>query len=192
MAKVEIDETELANLKRVNDVAALIGKHPKARAMLQEAVALAAPDEVGPEHRIRVENDQRISGMEKKFDEFLEEQKKEREERSAVEARRDLERRWMEGRRVAREEHSYTDEGLKSLEEFMEREGIPDHKNAIPAFERANPPPEPVVTGGRGWNFFDRAAEAEQDAAMKSLLSGNDEDFLARAVPAALKEVRGG
>ncbi len=187
MSKIEIDETELANLKRVNDVAALIGKNPKARALLQEAVALAAPDEAGPEHRIREEVSARVGGIEKKIDEFLDAQKTDREEQKAAEATRELERRWSDGRRQARDA-GYTDEGLKSLEDFMEQNGVADHKLAIPAFERLNPPPEPVVTGGRGWNFLDRAAEAETDASMKALLQGDDEGFLARAVPAALKE----
>jgi hypothetical protein len=45
MATVEIDESELANLRRINEVAVEIRKHPKARALLHESVALTAPKE---------------------------------------------------------------------------------------------------------------------------------------------------
>ena len=191
MPKVEIEESELANLKRVNDVAALIGKNPKARALLQEAVALAAPDEVGPEHRIRTEVSEQVSGLSKKLDDFLAAQVSERDERKADEAKRDIEQRWVSSRRKALDS-GYTEEGMKGLEDFMEKNGIADHMLAIPAFERLNPPPEPIVTGGSRWNFFDVRDGAENEAALKDLLSGNDEGFLARAIPAALKEVRGG
>jgi hypothetical protein len=191
MAKIEIEETELANLKRVNDVAALVGKHPKARALLQEAVALAAPDEVGPEHRMRSEVNEALSAIREDLRKDREEREKEREERKAEEAKREMERRWVEGRTKARDA-GYTAEGLEQLEAFMEKHEVFDHMIAIPAFERENPPPEPVVTGGSRWNFFDVREGAENDAALKDLLSGNDEGFLARAIPSALKEVRGG
>jgi hypothetical protein len=41
MARVEIDESELARLKRVSEIATLIGKDPKARRMLKDAAAIA-------------------------------------------------------------------------------------------------------------------------------------------------------
>lgn len=191
MPKIEIEESELANLKRVNDVAALIGKNPKARALLQEAVAMAAPEEAGPEHRIRSEFSEAIGAIREDLKKDREEREREREERATEAAKRDLEKRWTEGRSKARDE-GYTGEGLDKLEDFMEKNNIADHKLAIPAFERANPPPEPVVTGGSRWNFFDVQEGVESDAALKDLLNGNDESFLARTVPAALKEVRGG
>ncbi len=73
----------------------------------------------------------------------------------------------------------------------MEKNGVADHEVAIPAFERLHPPPEPVVSGGARWNFFDQAAGAN-DEAMKALMGGNDEAFLSMALPTALKEGRGG
>ncbi len=191
MPKIEIEEAELANLKRVNDVAALIGKNPKARALLQEAVALAAPEEVGPEHRIRSEVSEQLGAIREELKKDREERDKERAEREAGAAKRALEERWLAGRKAARDQ-GYVGEGLEKLEEFMEKKGVADHEVAIPAFERENPPPEPVVTGGSRWNFFDVKAEAESDVALKDLLAGNDESFLAKAIPAALREARGG
>jgi hypothetical protein len=191
MAKIEIEESELANLQRVNSVAALIGKNPKARALLQEAVAIAAPDEAGSEHAIRREFSEQFSGVTKKIDDFIEAQNKEREERKADEARRELEGRWARGRAELREA-GYNDEGIASVEKLMEQEGVPSHKAAAALHEKLHPPPEPVVAGGSRWNWFDRNAEAENDTAYNALMNGDDEGWLARSIPAALKEVRGG
>lgn len=189
MARVEVDETEYAELQRVANVAKLIGGNPKAREMLQEAVAIAAPEQVGPEIRIRHEVNERFGNLEKTIVDFITSQKTEREEQKADEARRALENRWTTSRGKAREA-GYTEEGLTELEAFMEKNGVADHELAIPAFERLHPPPEPVVSGGSRWNFFDQQAGAN-DEALKALMSGNDEGFLSVAVPAALKDVRG-
>ena len=191
MAKVEIEEAELANLRRVNDVAVLLGKNPRTRAVLQAAVAEAAPDQAGSEHYLRNEFSEAIGGVSKKIDDFLEAQKKDREEREAADARRALESRWLDGRGKLRDA-GYTQEGLEAVEKLMEERGIADHEAARALHERLNPPAEPAVTGGSSWNFFDRSAEAANDAAFKALMSGDDETFLSTAIPAALKEARGG
>lgn len=190
MATREIDENEYAEWQRLRAVAQAIEKNPKARLKLQEAVAEAAPDQVGPEIRIRNEMNERIGGIESKLDEWMAGQRKDADERKAAEDRAALEGRWTASRQRAAE-LGYTAEGLEKLEAFMEKNGVADHELAIPAFEKLHPPPEPVVSGGSRWNFFDQAASAN-DEAMKALMSGNDEGFLQMALPAALKEGRGG
>ena len=57
----EIDETELANLRRMADVAQKVSQHPEGRKLLQQAVAVAIPEEAGPEIRIRQESDDRLA-----------------------------------------------------------------------------------------------------------------------------------
>jgi hypothetical protein len=60
------------------------------------------------------------------------------------------------------------------------------------AFEKANPPPEPVVSGGTNWAFFDRqSAIAESDNGLAELLRGDDEGFLRKSIPLAINSVRG-
>ncbi len=189
MAKIEVDELEYAELKQVADVAKLIGNNPKARPLLQQAVAIAAPERVGPEHRIREEVNEKLSGIEKTLQDFLDANKKEKEEREAEVAKRQLEERWLSGRKKARDA-GYTDEGLDKLETYMEKHGVADHEIAIPAFERENPPPEPVATGSSRWNFFDmRDQQGQPD--LKALLEGNDEQFLGSAIQSVLNETRG-
>lgn len=189
MARIEIDETEYAELQRVANVAKLIGGHEQARVMLQQAVALAAPDQAGPEIRIRKETSERIGGIEKKLDDWMAAQATDREEQKAAETRRALEGRWAESRGKARAA-GYTDEGMTELEAFMEKNGVADHELAIPAFERLHPPPEPVVSGGSRWDFFGAPTEGG-DVSLDALMKGNDEAFLSQAIPAALKDVRG-
>lgn len=190
MAKIEIDENEYAEMKRVADVARLIGQNPTAREKLQEAVALAAPDQAGPEIRIRKEVNDRVGGIEQKLDAWLAAQNTEKEERATERARRTMENQWTGGRKLARDS-GYTEDGLKALEDFMEKEGVASHKIAMAAYERENPPPEPVSTGGSRWDFFGAPSGDAADINLDALMKGNDEAFLQQAIPAALKDVRG-
>ncbi len=192
MPRIEIDENEYAELTRVAKVAQSIGAHPKAREMLQQAVALAVPDQAGPEIRIRQELTERIGGIEKTIGDFITSQKTEREEQRADEARRALENRWTESRGKARSA-GYTEEGLTELESFMEKNGVADHELAIPAFERLHPPPEPVVSGGSRWNFFDQNDQGAAGGLLKQLMDsqGQDENAIGGLINVALKDVRG-
>jgi hypothetical protein len=89
----------------------------------------------------------------------------------------------------------YTVEGVTEVAKFAAQQGIDDPKEAARAFERAQGAYDPVVSGrggGRQWQIEDRREERRGAAdAMQMLLSGNDEEFLAAAIPAALREVRG-
>jgi len=70
----------------------------------------------------------------------------------------------------------------------MQDNGVFDHAIAMPAFERANPPPEPVMTGSQRWNFTENP-QSQPD--LKALFDGNEEAFLGVAIPAAIRDVRG-
>jgi hypothetical protein len=188
MAMIEVDENEWHASRRMNAVAIRLGRHPKARALVQEAVALAAPEEVGPEASLRNEFTEGLNALrgEMKADREAREAK-EKEETDARNSR-SFERKWLAGRAKAREAQ-YTDEAVEGLEKFMEEHGIADHELAMPAFEKKNPPPQPVVSGGTDWNFFDQRDNPE--SGLELLLKGDQEGFLRKAVPAALAEVRG-
>ena len=186
---VEIDETELANLRRVATIADRVAKHPKARALMQQAVAEAAPEQVGPETRIRQEFDEKFEALRAELSEDRKARNELAAEREKAEQRAGLERRWTDGRRFAREQ-GYTEDGLKPLEDFMEKNGIADHKIAIPAFERENPPPPQVMTGGSRWNFFEQGADPQADADLRPLFEGREEQWLGGQIQRALADVR--
>ena len=187
MANVEIDETELAALRRYAQVADKMAKHPEARKLVQQAALLADPDSVGPEPRIRAEIDERLGAFEKTMREDREAREKRDRDAEEKQATRALEQRWLSGRSKAREA-GYTDEGLEKLEKWMEDHSVADHGIAIPAFERENPPPEPIITGGQKWNFFE--PNTSGDVSLKPLFEGNEDAFLGPAIQSALSDVR--
>ena len=190
MAVKEIDELEYENLKRMASVAERVSKHPEGRQLLQKAVAIAIPDEAGPEIRIRQELDERFNKLAEELKSDREARAKEKEEAAAETAKQRFERQWFEGKTFA-QSAGYTEEGLNKLEEFMQREGIANHKHAIAAFEKENPPPPPVVTGGSHFGWFDQTEQAN-NAALKALWDGDEETFLGTAIQSALADVRGG
>lgn len=188
MANVEIDENELAALRRYATVADKMAKHPEARKLVQQAALLADPDSVGSEPRIRAEMSEFAQSIRDELKADREARAKDAEEKQAQENTRALEIRWARGKSTARDA-GYTDEGLDKLEKWMEDHSIADHALAMPAFERENPPPEPIMTGGQRWDFA--APETRQDVSLKSLFEGNEDGFLGPAIQSALKEVRG-
>jgi hypothetical protein len=185
----EIDENDYAEWQRHKTVLEKIGKSEEAKKLLQKAVLIGAPEMAGVEPRIRDENEQFKGEITSKLDAFLDEQRKDREERQAAEAKGNMEREWLTGRRKLRDA-GYSDEGVEKIEAFMEKRGVADHEIAMAAYERENPPPAPVATGGSRWNFFDQRDAG--NLGLDALMKGDDEGFLAQALPIALKEGRGG
>lgn len=185
---VEIDETELANLRRLQGIADTISKNPKARALLQQAVETASPDQVGPETMLRREFTEGIETIRAELAKDREERAKQEEERQKQEGMQRLEQQWATGRSHARDE-GYTEEGLQKLEAWMETNGVANHKVAIPAFERENPPPPPMADGNSGrWDFFSPQDREQPD--IKALMEGNEDQFLGTAIRSTLADIR--
>lgn len=186
----EIDETQLAQYQRMAALIDKASKNDKARALLQDAMAEVAPEEVGPEVRMRREMQSELSGIKSAMTEFLEAQKKRDEDAAAESAKAKLQRQWDEGRGWARNA-GYTDEGLEKLEKFMEDEGIASHRYAAAAFDKANPPAAAPITGQHNFGWKDQPADSANAAAVKALWEGDENTFLDTMIPQALAEVRG-
>jgi hypothetical protein len=186
----EISEVEYAELTRLKGIAEKINANPKAREQFMRAAAEAMPDQVGPEIRIRQEFDERFAGLQKTINEFVEGQTTKQTEREKAEQQREFEKRWLEGRSYAKNA-GVNDDGLKDLESFMEREGIASHKHALAAWEKERPTPPAPVTGNYGFDFFKPTPETGGDDALKALLEGRDDEFLALALPGAIAAGRG-
>jgi len=188
MANVEIEESELQNLRRVANVANVIGKDPDRRRRLQELAAEAMPEEAGDLPLIRKELTTFQQTIRDELKADREARAKKEEEDAANRTTKELEQRWLSGRSKLRED-GYTDEGLDKLETWMEKNGVANHSIAAAAYERENPPPPPVETGGSSWNFFDQRDNPE--SGLEMLLKGDDEGFLRKQIDTSLKEVRG-
>jgi hypothetical protein len=86
----------------------------------------------------------------------------------------------------------YTEEGLAEISRFAAHRGIQDPIAAAAQLEREVGHAEPIVQSGhRSFHTLAQAEERRSDTAFEALLDGDDEQWLAYSVNAALKEVRG-
>lgn len=188
MAKIEIDEADLVQLKVLQDFVQKGLQNPETRKLLKSAERKLYPDRAVPEEDAKAEVLDELGKFRSEISEKFAALEKEKSERAEAESKAAVARQWQQGQAKARAA-GYTDEGLASLEKFMEERGVFDHDLAIPAFERLHPPPEPTTSGnGTSWNMFDIPKEAPD---MQALLEGRDEEFLNTTIPQVLREIRG-
>jgi hypothetical protein len=186
---VEIDETELLNLRNVTAAVHKMLKTPGARSKLLAAQKEANPNAVIPE----IDSAKPVYEALGKVTEELKSLKEQREADIAAakekEALAALTAKWEKGRSLARRA-GYTEDGLQALESFMETNGVADHMIAMPAFERLNPPQAPVADGGSRFDMF-AGVKADGDDT-KMLLDGNEQQFLTKRIRDTLSAVRTG
>lgn len=188
MAVVEVDETELLNMRNITGAMQRMLANPKTRPAILRAQKLLNPDAVIPELDATEGFSNELTSLREetqKTRQMIEEDKADREKQKNLDA---LTRQWESGRVRARKA-GYTLEGLEALEKFMEERGVADHEIAIPAFERINPPAAPVDASQGGFNVFTRDFKKDDD--MKLLLEGNEQQFLNKRVKDTLNEIRG-
>jgi hypothetical protein len=83
-------------------------------------------------------------------------------------------------------EQGYLEEGLAEIARYAAHRGITDPIAAAAALEREmGHHPEPAVSNGghRSFHTLDRAEHRANEAALEVLLSGDDEEWLARTIP---------
>ena len=153
MAVVEISEEEYARHKRVLDAVTKMAKHPKAAKLLEAANKELDPNAATPLADADAKLKEPVSALEKKIDEFIASQAENatKADKAAKEAA--LKEKWESGRAALKADR-WNDEGIKALEDFMEKHGIVDHQIGLAAFEKINPPPAPAMpvnTGSWDW-----------------------------------------
>lgn len=189
MPTVEIDETELLQNRQLRSMVETLGKNPRTARKFAELVK-----EVNPDAKINVPPPDPVESQVAELAKELAAERKAREEDKAERERNEkinsIARRRDEGFAKLRTER-WTDDGLKKVEELMEKEGILDPLVAAAYIEKQNPLPEPVTPNHTGsWNFLEMPQET--DAALKSLLeTKGDNDVLAdKMARDALNEFR--
>ena len=187
MAKIEVDETELQTYQQVYNAVRAGLQNPKTRDRLL-AINQEITGTAHPEVSMRGQLDEFKAEIVGELGKFREEFSKKENDREETAQRKELEIRWSSSQADAQRQ-GYLGDGLQKLETFMEKHGIADHRIAIPAFEKENPPPRPLETGSQRFDFF--GAKETRPPDLQALLEGNDDVFLATAIPAALAEVRG-
>ena len=194
MAKtLEVDEAEWLGSQRLRDTLVKVANHPKAKLLLQEAHKLVDPAAITPDLDRKTEENERVSAVQKKLDDFLEAQAKEKAEATAKASLDALMAKVEGGLLRIKRDHRLTDEGVEHVRKIMQDEGILDAEIAFAVFEKRNPPQMPSTPrGGTGaWNFLEDIKD--DDKYPKALIEtkGQNDLVLDREIHAALNEIRG-
>ena len=189
MALVEIDETELVNHRNITGLVNRMLQNPAARARVLEARKIIDPNVSIPE----LDSQKPVITAVTALSDEIKALKKQQEEDKAASAHEktmsSLKAKWDLGQAKARRA-GYTAEGLKSLEDFMEENGIADHAIAMPAFEKLHPPAEPISATSTSFDRIKKITTGGDD--MNLLLEGKERQFVDKRIQDALAAVRSG
>lgn len=186
----DIDETELVNLRNVTAAVQKMLANPSARAKLLAAQKEVNPNAVIPEIDSAKPVYEALDGVKGELKALKEQREADIAEAKKEKAIADLTAKWETGRTAARRA-GYTEDGLNALEAFMETNGVADHKIAMPAFERINPPQAPIdAMGVQKFDVFGGIKNDGDD--VKLLLEGNEQAFLNKRIKDTLSGVRTG
>jgi hypothetical protein len=191
MATVEIDESELANFKRIRDTIAKINSDPDGKKLLQRAHKKVDPTALTPDLDADEKEAAAKTEWQKKFEELQASIHADKEKRDNDANLAALNTKFEAGRKALREQR-YTKEGIEAVEKFMEERGIPDHLVAAAYLEKQNPPQEvmsPRAFGG--FNFIE--PPKEDDTFLKQMLDskGDNDGAVLQAAVQAVGELRG-
>jgi hypothetical protein len=192
MAKVEIDEAEFINNRKLVGVVQKMLAHPEARKKVLSAQKDIDPNVVIPEIDARAPVDAAIGELSKTVTDFIASQKAEREKDKKDRETIELATKFDTGRASLRN-MGVTDEGLKAVEDLMAKHGIIDHEIGWAAFSKLNPEPDPVPPApGFGFGGVLGDVSKNPDEYIKSLHAskGNDEAALDKRIHEVLTEVR--
>lgn len=192
MAKIELDEEEILRLRRVEKTVGDMFKHPKAKLLLQEAHKTVDPNAITPDLDAQKPLDDRfkqLSDQNAALAKQISDDKAEREQRDAQLALKSR----VDGGIDRLRSQGWTEEGIKGVQDIMEKNGILDPEIAASHFEKLHPPQMPISpTNGTGaWNFLDVPADGAE-ADLKKLIENRGEGLIVdKLANDALREVRG-
>ena len=208
MARVEIEESDLLNMRHVAGVVETVMADPESRQQFlrlakQRNPRLSIPEVdaaapvIAEVHGISSKMDAFIAAQEEarkgdaaKMQAFLDEQAAARAQAAADAEVAKFHQTWAQQEADLRKQ-GWRESGLKQVREFAETHGIADLTIAADAFERRNPQPGPVESRP-GWNLF--SGPTEEDTFVKDQMQamGNDDSRLDREIAATLAEIRSG
>jgi hypothetical protein len=131
----------------------------------------------------------RLDATDKKLEDFLAEQKKEREDAEQARLQADFNSRWA----GVVKDYELTAEGEEKLEQLMKDRKIADPEAAAALYFRQNPPPAAPITPAsiapQGWARDMGIQHADDDTDSKFLIS-NPDGWADKEAAAVLTEVR--
>lgn len=150
MPKIEIDESELANLQNIARFADAAMKDPKTRHKMLEIDKTLNPNKAIPEldapTAVMAELTkvtESVAALSKKIDD--DRSKREEEERTRV-----LSRKVTDGQAMLAKA-GYTKEGIDKIEALMLEEGIASYSAGLAFYEKLNPRPTPTESSASRW-----------------------------------------
>lgn len=162
------------------------------RTQMLKAYKEAYPDAVVPELDAAAPITAEVSRVEKKFDDWVEAQKKEADERREKNREEAANSTVAKGRTWLRADKKLDDEGVTAVEQIMQEHGIPNYEVAFNHWNANRPPdaePLPSAYGGaRSLDWF----KVEEERPDTKLLINDPKAFQRRETGKVLQEIREG
>lgn len=192
MPVIEVEESELLRSQQARKFVESIWNNPKARRKLLEAQKEVKPDDP------MVKELDKPEPYEEQFAALRKELEDEKKSRIDAEAKREQDTKLAELRQMRtsglerlRSEHRYTADGIKAVEEIMEKKGILDPLDAAAIFERDHPQAAPIAPNSGAWNFLEPVPDDSEDLKKLIETKGENNPLLDKMTREALMEMRG-
>lgn len=188
---VEISEEDFIRDQTLRNTVAKLKSDPKAWALVEQAAKIVDPNAKTPTLDEMKARGEPVEAIRKEFEEFKAAQAKEKAERETSEKLSQLERNRTAGIAKLRAQ-GWTDDGIKGIEEIMEKKGVLDPEDAAAIFEKLHPPQAPVTPSGSGaWNFMALADDTATDIKKLVESKGESEQLVQKMAIDALNDIRG-
>lgn len=190
MAKIEVEESDLVALRRVNTFAETALNNPKTRRQMLEIQKALNPDAVIPEIDATDHVMNAVNAVSAKVDSMM--TALTARDTAADDARRTsaLQEKMAAGQKMLRD-HGYNEEGITKIEALMLAEGIVSYAAGLALFERQNPAPPPADNSRPG-RFGDMSGNDVQTDDFKKLWDsqGQSEEWLQESLRNVRSEFR--
>jgi hypothetical protein len=149
------------------------------------------PDMVVPEIDAAKPVIDKVDALNKRFDDYLTEQQKQREERETKDREDGAHKTVAQGRSWLRSKQKLDDEGVKSVESVMQDRGIADYEAAYHLWRANQPPPAvdlPSSNLGRSLDWF----KEDENQPDKALLLKDPLAYRSKRAGQILSQIRAG
>ena len=193
MAQVEIDETELSQYRTLSETVKRWMGNPDARRKVLEAQKAIDPNAIIPELDAAKPLEGALAKMDEKLTALDARLAKDAADREQAAKIAKLNSQWESGRSSLRSA-GYTEEGIKKVEELMEKEGIANHDAAAAYYDKLNPPEVPVAPSNSGFDVLmnNFAAATGEDEAGRKAMFENPDQWANTEIAKTLNEIRYG
>jgi hypothetical protein len=208
MPYVEVDDAVYAALTqngvKVKDVTAAVTRAAAAETVWNkllnsgknrtEALRLYKaeyPDQPVPELDAAAPVTEGLAAVNKRLDDWFEAQKKEKDDEKTRRDEESATSTIATGRRMLRTDRKLDDEGVKAVEEVMQKFGIPNYEVAFNHWKASQPPdaePLPTAHGARSLDWF----KVEEERPDQKLLLTDPMAFRRRETQRVMQEIREG